>query len=57
MYRKANRKLQRARDFCKMNEIPAGVVIQCLHKKDLAPKAVHADMTTTVGKDAPSYAT
>ena len=32
-------------------------MIKYLHKKGLAPKAIHADMVATLGKDAPSYAT
>ena len=40
-----------------MDKIAERAVIQYLHKKGLVPKAIHADMVATLGKDAPSYAT
>ena len=45
-----------AHDFCKMDRI-AERTIQYLHKKGLAPKAIHADMVATLCKNASSYAT
>ena len=32
------------------------MVIEYLHTKGLAPKAIHADRVATLGKDVPSYA-
>ena len=40
-----------------MDKIAEWAVIQHLHKKGLASKAIHADIVATLGKDAPSYAT
>ena len=35
-----------------MDKIAEREVIQYLHKKGLAPKAIHADMVATMGKDS-----
>ena len=40
-----------------MDKIAERSVIQYLHRKGLPPKAIHADMVATLGKDAPSNAT
>ena len=50
-------KVNRACDFCKMDKTAERAVIQYLHKKGLAPKAIHADRVATLGKDVPPYAT
>ena len=42
--------LNRTRDFCKMDKTAERAVIQYLHKKGLARKAIHADIVATLGK-------
>ena len=40
-----------------MDKIAERMVSQCVNKKGLAPKAIHADMVATLGKDVPLHAT
>ena len=40
-----------------MDKVAERAVIQYLYKKGLTSKAIHADMVSTLGDDAPSYAT
>ena len=40
-----------------MDTIAERAMIQYMHKKSLAPKAIHAVVVAALGKDAPSYAT
>ncbi|XP_046545536.1 protein GVQW3-like [Haliotis rubra] len=40
-----------------MDKIGNRAVIKYLHMKGLTPTAIHADMVSTLGEDAPSFAT
>ena len=40
-----------------MDKTAERAVIKYLHKRGLAPKAVHSDMVATLGKDSTAYAT
>ena len=44
-------KVNNASDFCKMDKIPEGEVIQYLHKKALVPRDI--DMVPRLGNNAP----